>query len=109
MPQGPDFSPMDVGEQPICAIDFAKWLSPGVTITSIVSFTAVPSSIVTPVGLPVIGIASSYIGGSGVPGMAVIQIWKALAAGTALFTATIITSDGQTLSGWAHGTVQTPA
>lgn len=114
MPQGPDFSLMDVGETITGTIDFSRWLPPGVTIASVVSVTAanVPSGTDSPyiriIGNPMIGVAPWVTGGSGIAGTAVLQQWQGVAVGTVRATITILTSDGQTLSGWAHQMVGAP-
>jgi hypothetical protein len=114
IPQGPDFSVMDVGETVTGAIDFAKWLPSGVTIASIVSVTATNSypgggsSYVTLSGAAKIGTAPMAIGGSGVANAAVLQQWLGVAPGVARIAATITTSDGQTLIGWSHQPVGQP-
>lgn len=114
MPQGPDFSPLDVGETVLGAMDFAKWLAPGVSIASVTSFTATNIPVggapcVTPTGPANIGTAPPSLGGSGSKNTAVLQQWRGMVAGSVLFNCTIVTSDGQTLIGWAHGTVQAPS
>jgi hypothetical protein len=115
MPQGPDTSPMDIGEQVTAAIDFAKWLNPGVTIVSITSFIATNqspsggSAYVTASGAAQIGTAQPGVGGSGVASAAVLQLIVGVAVGIARLTATIVTSDGQTLIGWVHQEVRQPA
>lgn len=115
MPQGPDFSSMDVGETVTGAIDFSAWLPGGTTIASIVSVTAAnynarsgaPAS-VDLVGIAQIGAASMSEGGSGVADAAVLQQWTGLYPGVARITVAITTSDGQTLIGWAHQAVGQP-
>jgi hypothetical protein len=114
MPQGPDFSVMDVGETITGALDFAKWLPSGVTITSIVSVAATNSypgggsSYLTLSGAARIGTAPIAVGGSGVANAAVLQRWQGVAPGVARIAATITTSDGQTLIGWSHQPVGQP-
>lgn len=114
MPQGPDFSPMDIGETITGAIDFSRWLAPSVTIASVVSVSVVNyfpiggSTYVSLVGSPTIGTAPTIVGGSGVTNMAVLQQWQGIGPGTIRVIATILTSDGQTLSGWAHQVVSAP-
>jgi Concanavalin A-like lectin/glucanases superfamily len=114
MPQGPDFSVMDVGETLTGAIDFAKWLPSGVTIASIISVTATNhypgggSSYATVYGLARIGTAPVAAGGSGIANAAVLQQWQGVAPGVARIEATITTSDGQTLIGWSHQPVSQP-
>jgi hypothetical protein len=114
MPRGRDFSKMDVGETVTGAIDFAAWLPAGVSIASITSFVATNyfpntgSAFVETQGSPSVGTVPVSEGGSGVTDVAVLQQWTGLAPGVARLTATITTSDGQTLIGWAHQQVQTP-
>lgn len=113
MPQGPDFSIMDVGETITGTMDFSRWLPAGVEIASVssVTFVNLPTGapdFISLVGFPSIGVASLYAGGSGIPGTAVLQRWQGIAAGTVRVTFTIMTSDGQTLSGYAHQPIGTP-
>jgi hypothetical protein len=114
LPYGPDFSPMDVGETITGWMDFYRWLQPGESIASVVSvqvsnsLPAGGSPYVMTVGAPAVGTAASNIGGSGQAGMAILQQWEGLAPGTVLVEITFTTSDGQTLSGWAHQPVIVP-
>lgn len=114
MPQGPDFSLMDVGETVTGAIDFSNWLESGVTIASIVSVAAsnylpsTGSAFLTLTGSPQIGSVPVAEGGSGIANTAVLQQWTGINPGTARITITITTSDGQTLIGWAHQSVGQP-
>ena len=107
MPQGPFLSPMDVGETITGAIDFARWLPPGVTISSVDSveidnITSSDIPLSSLVGSPAIGTASWLVGGSGQLNTAIFQQWQAVAVGQTRVTMTVLTSDGQTLSGWAR-------
>jgi hypothetical protein len=101
----------------IVAIDFANWLPTNVTISSITSVTVAnyypnlpgDPAYITTSGPPSTGTAPISEGGSGVANAAVLQKLIGAAAGTARVTATITTSDGQTLIGWAHQSVGVPA
>lgn len=114
VPQGPDLSVMDVGETVNGSVDFSKWLPSGTTIASIVSVTVANyypeggSNYIELDGVPVIGTVPASLGGSGVANAAVLQQWTGLAPGIARVTATILTSDDQTLIGWVHQPVQDP-
>lgn len=118
MPQGPDLDPMDVGETVTGAIDFAKWLASGVTIASITSLTVTnyaPAGLTPPasacatlVGSPSIGSAPVALGGSGNANTAVLQQWTGATSGVIRATATIRTSDNQTLIGWVHQSIGSP-
>lgn len=113
MPQGPDISPMDVGETITGGIDFSPWLA-GATINSIVSVVAtnyLPASgspFAALVGSPAIGTIPVSKGGSGNSNTSVLQQWQGLASGIIRITITVVTSDGQTLIGWVHQPVQDP-
>lgn len=115
MPKGPDFSLMDVGELTTGSMDFARWLEPSVTIASVVSVVASNSfpsggaAYINLLGAPSIGVVPKIKGGSGFAGTAVLQQWVGMAVGTALVVFTVLTSDGQTLSGWAHQPVGVPS
>ncbi|HEV2550801.1 MAG TPA: hypothetical protein VGU20_26045 [Stellaceae bacterium] len=114
MPQGPDFSQMDVGETPTPALDFVNWLTPGATLASITSVVITNYSptggaaFVTASGSPQIGTAPAALGGSGTANTAVLQKLTGVNPGTARITITVVTSDGQTLIGWAHQPVGQP-
>jgi hypothetical protein len=115
MPQGPDLSQMDVGETITGAVDFAAWLPPGVTIAAIVSVVIsndqppTGSPFATPVGGASIGTAAVAQGGSGITNAAVLQQWQGLLPGVIRITATIRTSDNQTLIGWVHQVIGQPS
>lgn len=114
MPQGPDFSEMDVGETVMLAIDFARWLQSGETITSISGVTLVNydpaggTAYLTAVGSPGVGTAPLSMGGSGTVNAAVLQAVQGANDGVARMTATITTSLGNVYVGWAHQSVGTP-
>jgi hypothetical protein len=115
MPQGRDFGTMGVGETVTGSIDFGNWLDAGVTIASIVSViasnffpSASGSAYVNLTGSAAIGTVPTSGGGSGVTNAAILQQWTGANPGTARITITIITSDGQTLIGWAHQPVGSP-
>lgn len=114
VPQGPDFSVMDVGETVNGSVDFSKWLPPGTTIASVVSVTvanyysAGGSAYIALNGPAAIGTVPVSLGGSGIVNAAVLQQWTGLLPGTARVTATIMTSDGQELIGWVHQPVGQP-
>lgn len=116
MPQGRDFSCIDIGETVTGAIDFANWLSPGATIASVSSVAAANyfplttgSAYVNLTGSATIGTVPTSEGGSGIANTAVLQQWIGANVGTARITVTITTSDGQTLIGWAHQPVGQPS
>jgi len=113
MPQGPNLSPMNVGETITGWIDFARWLPQGTTIEAV---TAVEiDSLISGgpfanlIGSPAVGIAPRIIGGSGQLNTAVLQQWQAIAVGTIRVMMTILTSDGQTLQGYAHQQITMPS
>ncbi|MGC2393841.1 MAG: LamG-like jellyroll fold domain-containing protein [Methylovirgula sp.] len=114
MPQGPDFSAMDIGETVTGAIDFAAWIPSGVSIASISSvvasnyYPAGGAAYVTLVGSARIGTSPISIGGSGVGNAAILQQWMGVNSGIARITVTVVTSDGQILVGWAHQKVGQP-
>lgn len=107
LPQGPDFSTMDIGEQPNNTFDFGPWLPAGVTIASVTSVTITAYSGIDPC---VSKVGSNSIVSSpstGAASAAVLQQFKGLAVGIASLAALIVTSDGQTLNLWANQQVQT--
>lgn len=112
MPQGRDFSVIDAGEIVTGTFDFGPWLSSGVTIASILSTTCAvyqgtdASAATRLVGPAVIGPSPS----SGAISAAVLQQWGNMVAGVCYrLDATVLTSDGQTFTLWAHQLCQQPA
>lgn len=105
MPRGNDFSAIDPTETVNGSWDFAPWLPSGVTIGSIVSTSCtVIAGTDAGAATRLIGaasiIASPYTGAAA---SAVLQQWGTMLAGVVYkMTATILTSDGQTLTLYAH-------
>jgi hypothetical protein len=108
MPQGLDFSVIDVGEIITGTFDFAPWLGIGVTVLSVTSVACAVSPTSTTqdtgaagrlVGPPSLGVSPS----SNLANQAVLQQWGNMVAGvTYRIAATVLTSDNQTLILWAH-------
>jgi hypothetical protein len=115
VPQGPDFSIMDVGEIVTGGIDFGRWLGPSESITSVSSVIvenynpSIGAAFITLVGSSQIGTIPTAQGGSGTVNAAVLQQWQGTNPGTARVTITVVTSANQTLKGWAHQPVGSPS
>ena len=105
MPRGNDFSPLDPTEVITGTLDFGPWLGVGVVLTSVVALTCTVIS-----GTD--GVPSSRLVGSssivssptnGAASAAVRQQWGNMLAGVIyIITVTVSTSDGQTLTLYAH-------
>jgi hypothetical protein len=105
MPRGNDFSVIDPSETINGTWDFGPWLAAGVILTGIVATTCVPIS-GTDAGASarLIGPASIVASPStGALSAAVRQRWGTMLASVIyIMTATVTTSDGQTLTLYAH-------
>lgn len=105
MPQGNNFSPIDVSEVITGTFDFGPWLPAGTTIQSVenVSCAAVygtdAGAAARLIGTPVIGVSPL----TGNAASALLQQWGTMIADvTYVMVATVNTSDGQQLTLWAY-------
>jgi hypothetical protein len=111
MPRGNDFSTIDPTETINGTFDFGPWLATGVSISSV---SAVSCTVLSGTDA---GASSRLIGSSSLVASpstaaaraAVLQQWGMMVAGVLyVMEATVVTSDGQTLSLWAHQLCQGP-
>jgi len=113
MPQLPDFSVIDVGETPTFGMDFSAWLTSGVTLSAITSFTVTnlfpgAENFAEVIGTPAIGTIPISKGGSGVANVGILFQLQANAYGKVRVTAAFSTSDEQKLIGWAYVPIEQP-